>query len=458
MNEHKFEMDSNNDPIHQISQLLTAGQGKSNWQGSTITNGPPWFCWPKLSRSTSPLHCGRFLPVKEASPSVNWWRESAVYVISTLLTQNGCVSYYEYQISPLSSLKSFEQTRSHGWNHGTHASPDVRQSVRMQIQDDPEELTPLWQLQACCGLPHGEMPLCAQRVITVLLIGQLLGRRLPNAWLGHIATLLDAQRVVVQSSFPSSNVRIHECPLSISNNNNADTIDMIKTRLCSVRAAQQGSLRLYQCHCVLPINLFNEKICSIWWFYITALLPVTVASLIGWTVRCFARSSRLEFIQRYLTEDEKEGTIPAILLENLGPDGLLLLRLIEINHGSAVLHPVVRCLQQRMAEMAASQTQPASGSISLDLDSSLAPGRPNEDSASPSTPAGLRARRVLGLKNPRHDVTASFRSSSPLSLSLLRRRQHRLASADPFRRLRMRHSLQIHPGSNPALLYWWCIN
>lgn len=34
--------------------------------------------------------------------------------------------------------------------------------------------------------------------------------------------------------------------------------------LCSVRAAQQGSLRQYQCHCVLPINLFNEKICSIW--------------------------------------------------------------------------------------------------------------------------------------------------------------------------------------------------
>ena len=34
--------------------------------------------------------------------------------------------------------------------------------------------------------------------------------------------------------------------------------------LCSVRAAQQGALSQYQCHCVLPINLFNEKICSIW--------------------------------------------------------------------------------------------------------------------------------------------------------------------------------------------------
>ena len=118
-------------------------------------------------------------------------------------------------------------------------------------------------------------------------------------------------------------------------------------RLCSVRAAQQGSLRLYQCHCVLPINLFNEKICSIWWFYIAILLPVTALSVAVWAVRC-STPSRLDFIRRYLAIEEDEDRQLLPFIDYLGCDGVFILRLIEINHGSCELSVIIQSLYKRL--------------------------------------------------------------------------------------------------------------
>lgn len=125
-------------------------------------------------------------------------------------------------------------------------------------------------------------------------------------------------------------------------------------RLCSVRAAQQGSLRLYQCHCVLPINLFNEKICSIWWFYIVALLPLTMTSLAVWCYRNCWPASRVDFVEHYvlpsINSDEDECLrlgCKAFTLDYLGCDGVFVLRLVEINHGSTTLRTIVQELYRR---------------------------------------------------------------------------------------------------------------
>lgn len=126
-------------------------------------------------------------------------------------------------------------------------------------------------------------------------------------------------------------------------------------RLCSVRAAQQGSLRLYQCHCVLPINLFNEKICSIWWFYIVALLPLTITSLAVWCYRNGLISVRTEFVEHYLLtnmnndeeDDNRRRDCRSFTIDYLGCDGVFVLRLIEINHGSTTLRTIVRELYKR---------------------------------------------------------------------------------------------------------------
>lgn len=130
-------------------------------------------------------------------------------------------------------------------------------------------------------------------------------------------------------------------------------------RLCSVRAAQQGSLRLYQCHCVLPINLFNEKICSIWWFYMVALLPLTITSLAMWCYRVCLASTRVEFVEHYLLPNSVDGDVSSeedeclrqgcrsFTYDYLGCDGVFFLRLVEINHGSTTLRTIVQELYTR---------------------------------------------------------------------------------------------------------------
>lgn len=121
-----------------------------------------------------------------------------------------------------------------------------------------------------------------------------------------------------------------------------------------MRAAQQGSLRLYQCHCVLPINLFNEKICSIWWFYIVALLPLTITSLAIWCYRNCWASARVDFVEHFLlpniaTEEDECFKLGCrtFTLDYLGCDGVFILRLVEINHGSTTLRTIVQELYRR---------------------------------------------------------------------------------------------------------------
>ena len=185
-----------------------------------------------------------------------------------------------------------------------------------------------------------------------------------------------------------------------------------------MRAAQQGSLRLYQCHCVLPINLFTEKICSIWWFYVAALLPVTAASLAVWMFRSFAPSARSSLIQRCLRPAGGE-TDQESLQRCLTPDGFFLLRLIEINHGSAVLQPIVRRIIQRVGNGTANDPPP---SVSVDINPIPSPS--GHRSMTPSRQSSLRRKFPMagGLTHPL-----------------------------PFRRMRIRRSLHIHPTeSRPA--------
>lgn len=111
--------------------------------------------------------------------------------------------------------------------------------------------------------------------------------------------------------------------------------------LCQVRAALQGGLRTYLCRCVLPVNVFNEKIFSVVWFYLALLLPLNVASLLLWLWRCF-RCNRFAFVRlclwrtRMVSLGELSRVSRKIAVNYLGWDGVFVLRLIENNHGSAM--------------------------------------------------------------------------------------------------------------------------
>ncbi|XP_022239541.1 innexin unc-9-like [Limulus polyphemus] len=116
--------------------------------------------------------------------------------------------------------------------------------------------------------------------------------------------------------------------------------------LCQVRAAMQGALQTYVCRCVLPINVFNEKIYSVIWFYLAILFPLNAVSLLLWIWRTFP-CNRLAFIRlclwrtRLVNMSEVSRSARKISSNYLGWDGVFLLRLIEHNHGSTLVTAIV---------------------------------------------------------------------------------------------------------------------
>ncbi|KAI9550042.1 hypothetical protein GHT06_007633 [Daphnia sinensis] len=207
--------------------------------------------------------------------------------------------------------------------------------------------------------------------------------------------------------------------------------------LCSVRAAQQGSLRLYQCHCVLPINLFNEKICSIWWFYIVALLPLTITSLAVWCYRNCLVSVRAEFVEHYLLpnmnndedDDNQRRDCRSFTIDYLGCDGVFVLRLIEINHGSTTLRTIVQELCKRRKAIQHLVRTPEPGNPALVP--TVAVAIPQLQTYTP-----MSSRLTQG--------QPKIHPSSPGAQPLSRRLSSITSRPAPFQRMRSRLSLQGH--------------
>jgi hypothetical protein len=137
--------------------------------------------------------------------------------------------------------------------------------------------------------------------------------------------------------------------------------------LCQVRAAIQGGLRTYTCQCVLPINVFNEKIFSVVWFYLAFLLPLNVLSLLFWVWRSF-RCNRLAYIRlclwrtRLVSMAEVGRLARKISGQYLGWDGVFVLRLIEHNHGSIMATLIVSRLWEFYANQMKMQEEGNTGS------------------------------------------------------------------------------------------------
>jgi len=52
--------------------------------------------------------------------------------------------------------------------------------------------------------------------------------------------------------------------------------------------------------CVLPLNLFNEKIFLFIWFWYVFVAIVTIGNVILWTWRTLFQRNRVSFVKKYL--------------------------------------------------------------------------------------------------------------------------------------------------------------
>ncbi|KAI0986437.1 hypothetical protein GJ496_002453 [Pomphorhynchus laevis] len=119
-----------------------------------------------------------------------------------------------------------------------------------------------------------------------------------------------------------------------------------RTTYCDIGVRYKGdNLNNYTVQCVLPVNLFHEKIFAILWFWFAFVAILTMLGIIYWTL-LMTRRGRLSYVRRHLRLQELAGgsrqhlRYPSPLSDSrfekffnsyLGGDGVLLLRLVGKN-------------------------------------------------------------------------------------------------------------------------------
>ncbi|ELU17084.1 hypothetical protein CAPTEDRAFT_80838, partial [Capitella teleta] len=94
----------------------------------------------------------------------------------------------------------------------------------------------------------------------------------------------------------------------------------------------------YTVQCVLPINLFNEKIFLFIWFWFLGLAAATLASFMYWVSQLGLLSLQVAYVKRQLRAidpGKKDGKMVRRFLEGyLRRDGLFVLRILSKNAGA----------------------------------------------------------------------------------------------------------------------------
>ena len=102
----------------------------------------------------------------------------------------------------------------------------------------------------------------------------------------------------------------------------------------------ETNVHRYTVQCVLPINLFNEKIFIFIWFWLFFMALATVASFIHWCSKCLILPLQLTYVKRQLKAidfHKRESKTARKFTENyLRRDGILIVRLVGKNAGDMV--------------------------------------------------------------------------------------------------------------------------
>ena len=107
------------------------------------------------------------------------------------------------------------------------------------------------------------------------------------------------------------------------------------------------SFQDYTVQCVLPINLFNEKIFTFLWFWFVLVAIVTCASFLAWFWRTVFRRNRVTVVKKYLKiSDNLQNPGDKKLCKRfadqyLRDDGIFLLRIIERNTNDILMTDLV---------------------------------------------------------------------------------------------------------------------
>ena len=121
-----------------------------------------------------------------------------------------------------------------------------------------------------------------------------------------------------------------------------------RVTLCNFQIRHQTQLHKYIVQCVLPINLFNEKIFIFIWFWLVGLAACTGYSLVKWVIKTIFWQYQISYIKRSLKSmNSFKGQREALIqftTKYLRRDGVFLVRLLSNNVGSLATAEVINGL------------------------------------------------------------------------------------------------------------------
>ncbi|XP_059164247.1 innexin unc-9-like isoform X2 [Physella acuta] len=120
-----------------------------------------------------------------------------------------------------------------------------------------------------------------------------------------------------------------------------------RVTMCDFSIRQMTNSHHYSVQCVLPINLFNEKIYIFLWFWLVFVSVLTSYSLMSWLWQMVFPSSRIHYVRKFLKIMDRIGSGPdkklatRFTMEYLRHDGVFTLRLVGKNSSDIVVAEIV---------------------------------------------------------------------------------------------------------------------
>ncbi|KAK2172383.1 hypothetical protein NP493_963g00068 [Ridgeia piscesae] len=125
-----------------------------------------------------------------------------------------------------------------------------------------------------------------------------------------------------------------------------------RVTLCDFQIRQMGTIHPHTVQCVLPINLFNEKIYIFLWFWMVFVATATCLSFLRWIWVLAFRYSRVRYIRKHLLimnklnrDDDRDAKLSYKFAElYLRQDGVFVLKLVAKNSTDLVVADIVSAL------------------------------------------------------------------------------------------------------------------
>lgn len=130
-----------------------------------------------------------------------------------------------------------------------------------------------------------------------------------------------------------------------------------RVTLCDFQIRQLNNIHQWTVQCVLPINLFNEKIFIFIWFWMALVAALTCINFLSWLYHIVIRENRSRFVRKYLKIVGELNTAFDKKLsrkfadEYLRDDGIFVLRVVGKNSSHMVLTDLIQSLWKLFKEV-----------------------------------------------------------------------------------------------------------